>query len=152
MSKFVTKTDFEFFQHINREISSDVIDVSVILYQINLEYTNVNIYGEATEKVTYVGVELPASIKYGENRPLSDSGFGIDQTHDVQFNFVRRILQERKVYPEIGDIIYYNESFFEIDNITEAQLIANRPEYNNSIICFTHLTRRSDIQIEERQV
>ena len=53
------------------------------------------------------------------------------------------------VYPEIGDIIKYNENYYEIDNINEVQLIGSRPEYNHNIICETHLTRRSSLNIEE---
>ena len=57
MAKFVSSRDFEFFQHINREISSEIIDTLVILYKLNLDHVNTNIYGESTEKISYTGVE-----------------------------------------------------------------------------------------------
>ena len=152
MPKFVSSRDFEFFQHINKEISADIVDTLVILYKLNLDYVNTNIYGESTEKISYTGVELSAFIDYRPNAVVSDSGFGIDQTQESEFRFVRSILEERHVYPEIGDIVGYNDAFYEIDNIQEVQLIAGRPGYNESIICETHLTRRSNIQIEPRQV
>ena len=152
MAKFVSSRDFEFFQHINKEISAEIVDTLVILYKLNLDYVNTNIYGESTEKISYTGIELSAFIDYGPNQAVSDSGFGIDQTQEVEFRFVRSILEERHIYPEIGDIIGYNDAFYEINNIREVQLIAGRPGYNESIICETHLTRRSNIQIEPRQV
>ena len=152
MAKFVSSRDFEFFQHINKEISAEIIDTLVVLYKLNLDYVNTNIYGESTEKISYTGIELSAFIDYGPNQAVSDSGFGIDQTQEVEFRFVRSILEERHVYPEIGDIIGYNDAFYEINNIREVQLIAGRPGYNESIICETHLTRRSNIQIEPRQI
>ena len=138
MAKFVSSRDFEFFQHINREISSEVVDTLVTLYKLNLDYVN-------------TGVEVPSLVDYQPNSAISD-GFGIDQVQEAEFRFVRRILQERHIYPEIGDIIGYNDAFYEIDNIKETQLIAGRPAYNQSIICQTHLTRRSNIQIEPRQI
>ena len=152
MAKFVSSRDFEFFQHINKEISAEIIDTLVTLYKLNLDYVNTNIYGESTEKISYTGIELSAFIDYGANTAVSDSGFGIDQTQEAEFRFVRSILEARHVYPEIGDIVGYNDAFYEIDNIQEVQLIAGRPGYNESIICETHLTRRSNIQIEPRQV
>lgn len=152
MAKFVSTRDFDFFQHVNRELSVDIIDVLVILYKMNVDHTDTNIYGEATEKVYNAGVELPSFIDYGTNVNIIEHGFGIDQQHEAQFKFVRRILEEKNIYPEIGDIIHYNEAYFEIDNTTEVQLIASRPDYNQSIICSTHMTRRSDIQLEERQL
>ena len=151
MAKFVSSRDFEFFQHINREISSEVVDTLVTLYKLNLDYVNTNIYGESPEKISYTGVEVPSLVDYQPNSAISD-GFGIDQVQEAEFRFVRRILQERHIYPEIGDIIGYNDAFYEIDNIKETQLIAGRPAYNQSIICQTHLTRRSNIQIEPRQI
>ena len=152
MAKFVSSRDFTFFQHINKELSAEIIDTLVILYKLNLDYVNTNIYGESTEKISYTGIELSAFIDYGENVAVSDAGFGIDQTQEAEFRFVRSILEERHVYPEIGDIVGYNDAFYEINNIREVQLIAGRPGYNESIICETHLTRRSNIQIEPRQV
>ena len=152
MPKFVSSRDFEFFQHINKEISAEIVDTLVILYKLNLDYVNTNIYGESTEKISYTGIELSAFIDYRDNVAISDAGFGIDQTQEAEFRFVRSILEERHVYPEIGDIVGYNDAFYEINNIREVQLIAGRPGYNESIICETHLTRRSNIQIEPRQI
>ena len=151
MAKFVSNRDFEFFQHINREISAEVVDTVVVLYKLNLDYVNTNIYGESTEKISYTGVEVPSFVDYQPNAAISD-GFGIDQIQEAEFRFVRSILEARHVYPEIGDIIGYNDAFYEINNIREVQLIAGRPGYNESIICETHLTRRSNIQIEPRQI
>ena len=152
MAKFVSSKDFEFFQHINREISAEIVDTLVTLYKLNLDYVNTNIYGESTEKISYTGVELSAFVDYRDNVAVSDAGFGINQEQEAEFRFVRSILKERHVYPEIGDIIGYNDAFYEINNTREVQLIAGRPGYNESIICETHLTRRSNIQIEPRQI
>ena len=126
MPKFVSSRDFEFFQHINKEISAEIVDTLVILYKLNLDYVNTNIYGESTEKISYTGIELSAFIDYRDNVAISDAGFGIDQTQEAEFRFVRSILEERHVYPEIGDIVGYNDAFYEINNIREVQLIAGR--------------------------
>jgi hypothetical protein len=149
MPRFVTERDFLFFQHINREIVVDVVDVEVVLYKIIQDIANVNIYGESISKARYRGISLNALIKYPKAQPGSE-GFGYDITQPgVEFRFVRKLLQDVNVYPEIGDIIKYNESYYEIDNINETQLIAARPDYNHNIICETHLTRKSSLNIEE---
>jgi hypothetical protein len=61
-------------------------------------------------------------------------------------------LEETNFYPEVGDIIYHNEGYFEIDNVTEEQLIGGRTDEKFSIICSTFMTRRSSIQTEMRIV
>lgn len=150
MPKFVTDTDFRFFQHINREIVVDVVDVEVILYKIIPDVVSVNIYGESTEKTRYRGISLNALIKYTKKEAETEQGFGYDTVQrDIEFRFVRKLLEDVNVYPDVGDIIRFNENYYEVHNITEAQLIANRPEYNHNIICECHLTRRSGINLEE---
>lgn len=149
MPRFVSDKDFLFFQHINREIVVDVVDVEVVLYKIINDIANVNIYGESITKAKYRGISLNALIKYPKTQPASE-GFGYDTAQPgVEFRFVRKILQDVDVYPEVGDVIYYNENYYEIDNTNEIQLIAGRPEYNHNIICETHLTRKSSLNIEE---
>jgi len=59
------------------------------------------------------------------------------------------LLEQVSTYPEVGDIIYYDESYYEIDNVNDTQLVAGQPQYTTSILCNAHLTRRSGIQIEE---
>jgi len=153
MSRFVSQRDFDFFQHINREIVVDIVDVEVILYKIINDVVQVNIYGEAMEKPTYRGVSLNALIKYPKKVAETTAGFGYDITQtSVEFRFVRKILQDVDVYPEVGDVINYNNNFYTIDNINEAQLIAGRPEYNQAIICEAHLTRRSNLSIEDTHI
>lgn len=149
MPRFITERDFLFFQHINKEIVMDVVDVEVILYKIIPDVISVNIYGESTTKTRYKGISLNALIKYPKTTPQGE-GFGYDATQsDVEFRFVRKLLQDVDVYPDVGDIIGYNGNFYEVDNINEAQLIGSRPEFNHNIICEAHLTRRSGINIEE---
>jgi len=149
MPRFVSERDFLFFQHINREVVVDVVDVEVILYKIIQDVANVNIYGESVSKARYRGISLNALIKYPKTQPGSE-GFGYDTTQPgVEFRFVRKLLQDVDVYPEVGDIILYNENYYEIDNTNEIQLIAGRPDYNHNIICETHLTRKSSLNIEE---
>lgn len=153
MPRFVTERDFRFFQHINREVISDIIDVKVVLYKIVVDTVSVNIYGESTEKTRYKGITIDAVVKYAKQSPSGDDGFGFDATQqDIEFRFARKLLQDVDVYPETGDIIAYNENFYEIHNINEAQLIASRPEFNHSIICEAHLTRRSGLNIVETHI
>ena len=149
MPRFVSQKDFNFFQHINREIVFDVVDVDVILYKIALETTAINIYGESTDKARYTGVELKALVKYPKVQPETKDGFGVDVTQNVEFRFVRSMLENVSTYPEPGDIVGYNGLFYEIDTSTDTQLVAGQPYNSHSIICMAHLTRRSGIQIEE---
>ncbi len=152
MARFVTQRDFEFIQHITRELIDDTMDVGVVLYKIVVESTKINIYGESTTKPRYTPVKVNAIVNYNKNTTVAGDGFGLEQQQRVDFRFARRMLQEVKVYPEIGDILGYNNHYYEINNIQETQLIAGKPGFNTAIICVAHLTRRTSIDIEETPV
>lgn len=152
MPRFVTQRDFEFIQHITRELIDETMDVAVILYKIVVGSATVNIYGEATTKPRYTPVKVNSIVKYNKNTVEKDAGFGVDQDQQVEFRFSRRMLKEVNTYPEIGDVVGYNNHYYEIHNITETQLVAGKPGFNTAIICMAHLTRRTSIDIEEAHV
>jgi len=149
MPRFVGDRDFNLMQHYNRELLNAIVDVDVIIYKMVLDNTSINIYGESTSKTRYTGVELKALVKFKKNVSTTDAGFGVDIEQDVEFRFVRKLLEESQVYPEIGDIIHYDDSYYEIDNINDTQYVAGQPYNSMSILCDAHLTRISGINIEE---
>lgn len=149
MARFVTQRDFDFIQHITRELIDETMDVGVVLYKIVVDSAKVNIYGESVNKPRYTPVKVNAIVKYDKNTVASNDGFGTNQTQQTEFRFARRLLQEVNTYPEIGDIVGYNNHFYEIYNIAETQLIAGKPGFNTAVICMAHLSRRNSIDIEE---
>jgi len=149
MPRFVSSRDFEFMQHINREVVDVIVDTVVVLYKVIPGETEVNVYGESMNKVRYIGVTIPCLIKYDKPTSGSDK-FPIDTAQYAEFRFVRRILEEAQVRPEMGDIVGYNGLFYEIDNTIDSQLIAGKPEYTTSILCPAHLTKKSGLSIEPR--
>jgi hypothetical protein len=132
-----------------------VIDTAVVLYKLVIEDSKTNLYGESLSKTYYQGVECTAIIQRDETTSNYE-GFGADTSQNVQFRFNRFTLNEKGFYPEVGDIIFHNEAYFEIDNVTEDQLVGGRVESGDgekfSIICSTFMTRRSSIQTEMRNV
>jgi hypothetical protein len=148
--KFVSERDVNFFRSINKELLEDVIDVPVILFKLNVIESPTNIYGEAPSKSYHVGTQLNALINRQDKNPTTD-GHILDFNQTSIFSFHRDTLKEKDVYPEVGDIIEYDSSFWEINNAAENQLIADQPFFNWAIICTCHLTRRSALQLEERQ-
>jgi hypothetical protein len=152
MARFVTQRDYEFMQHITREMIDETMDVGVILYKIVVDSVRLNLYGESVTKPRYTPVKVNAVVNYSKNNAASGDGFGVNQEQRVDFRFARRMLQEVNTYPEIGDIIGYNNHYYEINNIQETQLIAGKSGFSTAIICVAHLTRRTSIDIEEVQV
>jgi len=149
MPKFLVGRDLTFFKSIARELVDDVIQVAVVLYKINQYETKVNIYGESLNKTWYPGVEIYAlADKEPEN--IQYEGFGPDNTQSITFKFNRDTCEEKGIYPEIGDIVYFDNSYYEIDNTNEIQFVGGQPDNNFSIVATTFMVSKSSLNIEER--
>lgn len=159
MPKFISNRDVSFFKSIARELVDTVIQNTCVLFKININETKVNLYGEATNKTWYPGVELYTLIAK-EPRSTGYEGFGADTSQNIEFRFDRYMLEEKQTYPEVGDVIYFDNSYYEIDNVNESQFIGGNPfltddlesefSRNMSVICSTFMVTKSNLNIEER--
>ena len=149
MPKFLQTRDIEFFKGIARELVDDVVQNTIVLFKINMNETKVNIYGESLNKTWYPGVELYAL--YSKNpEDIVYEGFGPDMQQNITFKLDRIMCEEKEVYPEVGDIIFFDTSYYEIDNTNEIQFIGGSPDNSFSIVCETFMVSKSTLNIEER--
>jgi len=151
MARFALGRDIKFFEGISRELVDAVVTTAVVLYKLIIEDSKTNLYGESLSKTYYQGVDCNAIIERGDTQVVYE-GFGADTNQTTQFRFNRFTLADKEFYPEIGDIIFHNDAYFEIDNVNEDQLIGGRTgdEEHFSIVCSTFMTRKSTIQTEMR--
>ena len=151
MARFTLARDIRFFEGISRELVDAVVTTGVILYKLIIEDSKTNLYGESLSKTYYQGVNCNAMIQR-EDSQSNYEGFGSDTSQNVEFRFNKFTLEDTGFYPEVGDIIFHNNGYFEIDNVKEEQLIGGRVDEKFSIICSTFMSRRSTIQTEMRVV
>jgi hypothetical protein len=153
MPKFMLDRDLQLFRSFARELVDTVIENTCVLFKVNLNETKINLYGEAMNKTWHPGVELFVMIdKEPEN--VQYEGFGPDNTQNITFKFDRLLCEERNTYPEIGDVIYFDSSYYEIDNTNEIQFVGGLPGTNSdrnwSIVCSAFMVSKSNLNIEER--
>jgi hypothetical protein len=153
MPKFMLGRDLQLFRSFARELVDTVIENTCVLFKVNLNETKVNLYGESTNKTWYPGVELFVLIDK-EPESAQYEGFGPEMQQNITFKFDRLLCEERKIYPEIGDVIYFDNSYYEIDNTNEIQFVGGLPGQNSdrnwSIVCSTFMVSKSNLNIEER--
>ena len=151
MARFALNRDIRFFEGISRELVDAVVENTVTLFKLIVGESKTNLYGESLSKTYYQGVLCNAMIDR-QDTAANYEGFGSDQSQTVEFRFNKFTLADKNIYPEIGDIVFHNDAYFEIDNIREDQLIGGQTVNKWSIICSTFMTRRSTIQTEMRIV
>jgi len=151
MARFALSRDIKFFEGISKELVDAVIETAVVLYKLIVEESQTNLYGESLRKTYYQGVECTAIIER-ESSVSEYEGFGPDKSQNVEFRFNRTTLQDKGFYPEVGDIIFHNQGYFEIDNVREDQMVGGQVDSKFAIICSTFMSRRSSIQTEMRVI
>ena len=149
MPKFLQARDIDLFKSIARELVDTVVQNTIVLYKINMTETKVNIYGESLNKTWNPGVQLYALYSKSPEDVVYE-GFGPEMQQNITFKLDRMMCEEKNVYPEVGDIIFFDTSYYEIDNTNEIQFIGGSPDNNFSIVCETFMVSKSTLNIEER--
>jgi hypothetical protein len=149
MPKFISDRDVTFFKGLAREVVDDVVQNTIVLFKVNLVETVVNLYGEAKNKTWHKGVQLYALINKSPEE-VQYEGFGPQNQQNIEFRLDRYMLAEKNIYPEIGDIIFFDSSYYEIDNTNEIQMVGGLPGNNFSIVCSTFMVSKSNLNIEDR--
>jgi hypothetical protein len=117
--------DISLFRHINKELINNIIQQSVGYYKINLDKTTSNLYGESLTK-TYNDPVLVNCLIERTPPTWSETEFGSDITQDITVRFLRDILVDIQLVPEVGDVVLWQEDYYEIDGTVENQLVVGK--------------------------
>tara|TARA_R110001592_G_scaffold180772_1_gene423291 strand:+ start:261 stop:833 length:573 start_codon:yes stop_codon:yes gene_type:complete len=152
MALFGGSRDISLFQTLNKELINDIIQTEIGYYKFALESTISNMYGESDSKTFYEPVKLACLITRKDQEWQVDE-FGPDMDQGINFALLKEGLEEINLVPEIGDILLFNNNFYEVDAKVENQLLLGKdPDYSianstsgfgksHSIILSTHLSR-----------
>ena len=148
---FVPQKEINLIDSMNEELIDEIIGQSVDIYKVSIDNTDENVYGESTTKYYEVGFRVNCLILFNEPEIIQDD-FGADENASIEMYFQRNNLSSGSLnfYPEMGDMVDWNDTYWEINGTTEPQLIAGNPNYKHSIKATAHKARLSSLQIEER--
>lgn len=125
MAIFGGSRDIDTFKIFSKELINDIITQQVGYYKVVLNDTPVNIYGEALTKNFIGPVLINCLIDRGDFEDgIND--FGPDRSRNVTFRFLKDLMVEANVVPEIGDVVMYNELYYQVDNVNTNQLILGK--------------------------
>ena len=152
MALYGEARDISLFRRVNRELMGSIISEEVIYYKYNITTTKANMYGEAVEGRNFADpVMLFALVEIGpQESPTSD--LGVDFTWTMTFRFLRDDLLSKlnsanqgqgfgtfqqpfiqygaDIHPEVGDIIQYQNGYWEVDNTNATQFFMGKdPDY-----------------------
>jgi hypothetical protein len=163
MAIFGSARDASLLRSINRELINDFIDTEVAFYKLSLEDTAANMYDEADNKVYYAPMRINSLVQKDEKTMLGDD-YGLEYTRTGIFAFHRPDLKDKNIIIEEGDVLEWDNEFWEIDSVGSSQYWSgrnpttdlgftqgDRGEFGESVatIVNAHVTRRNRLNIQE---
>jgi hypothetical protein len=149
--RYFSQRDFNLVHSFNAELLSDIVQTLVQVYKVAANDTNVNVYGEAgggVGRFYHPGVDVEALIEFTDETTVYE-GFGPDRVRIIRFKFNERFMKQINLYPEIGDVIFWDDLYFEVGNTSQTQFVGGQSDKQLSIICDTFLSRKSGLSIEQ---
>jgi len=145
MALFGQSRDISMFRYVNRELMGNIISQQAAFYKLRLTQTNFNMYGEAAEEKYYDGPILLYTLIDLPDQEFPTDDMGVSFSWKPTFRFLRDdLLDKLKDYnqdtiyganlvPQVGDIILYETSYYEITATNAAQYFVGKdPDYPNS--------------------
>ena len=151
--RYFSERDIRFINSINAELMDDIIQTEVTIFKMVADITTTNIYGESKSsvgKTYYPGIEITALIERAEIATDVDD-FGPNRKQNVVFKFREKTLKTVNFFPQVGDLVLFNERYHEIDNVVQEQFLGGISDKSLSIIVNTHYTRLSAVDVVIRQ-
>jgi len=169
MAIFGSARDISMFRKINRELLGDVITQQLAVYKYALDKTKVNMYGEASGGRWFNGPTLLNALITVQNKTDGTSDLGVDFNWSIKIAFLKDDLLDANLVVEIGDVILYQESYFEVDVATDTQYFVGKdPDYpynqnplnpgleqfgyNVSLICEAHYIPADRVNIIKQRL
>lgn len=151
--RYFSDRDMKFMGSINGELMGDIVENLVDIFKISPFHTETNIYGESTEagKWYLPAVRISTLTERPEMTTDSDD-FGPNRNQNHIFKLREKMCQQYSFYPEAGDIVFWNDRYYEIDNVVQEQLLGGQSDKSWSIICNAHYTKISHLNIVPRNV
>jgi hypothetical protein len=152
MALFGGMRDAKFLATINSELLNGIVDTEILFYKLIVERTDSNLYGESDSKSFFDSMLIPALVTKDDKTAQMDD-YGHTYTRTATFAISRDVLENANLYPEVGDIVFWDNEYYELDNVDANQYFAGKnPDtwpngdshgYSVSVVCNAHVTRQT---------
>ena len=158
MPLFGGRRDAKLIKSFNRELINTIIDTPIAYYKIIAGEQETNTYDESLKKSFYHPVLFASIIDRSDRDHSEQDGAGQDYNQTATFALLHQDLQRYNIIPEPGDVIEWDNEYYEIDTLGENQYFMGKNHdtsfrgdthgLNMSIVLGAHVTRKNMPNIE----
>jgi len=132
---FAGQKERDFAKQVADELVESVIGQPIAYYAINAEDTNFHpLYGEAIEKTFLPPIRVYVLVDYVDEGYESPDSFGIEKRTSLNLFFhKRRLTADQNLFVRVGDVVEYNEVYFEITKLSEPRQLFGQAQHKLEI-------------------
>lgn len=159
MALFGSAKDVDLFRKINKELLYKIIDTEIALYGYNPNGSDSDLRGETDNRFYYEPIRISCLINRSNPVFNNTNGMGTSFNQNLELAFLTDTLKDLNLYPKTGDIIEWDNDFYEITTVFSNQYFSGKNQvtdynssyfgYDVSVIVNANYTKRSSIQILE---
>jgi hypothetical protein len=119
--RFFSSRDLRLIASLNGELMGDIIENIIQMYKIAPDQTETNMYGETSAKTGkwyFPAIQISALVER-ESMNSEYDDFGVSRSQNYIFKMREKMLRQIEFYPEIGDIVFFNDRYYQISNVTQ---------------------------------
>ena len=132
MALFTSRRDSDLVKTFNKELLHKIISQQISFYKHKISETKTNIYGESSGDKFYDGPFLFYSLIKKSPQEQKHLEEGITFNRNIEVSLLLDDLVIADVRPEIGDIILFEEGYYEISTSVSNQFFGGKdPKYPN---------------------
>ena len=100
----------------------------------------------------YQGLRVAALIEQEDQTYDTAEYPGAELNQAATFNFLRKTIKNAGLFLELGDVLSWNDSYWEVNGVVENQLVYGQTENTLTITVTTHMSRKTKLQLERVRV
>lgn len=150
MSIYFTDKEKALANSLNEELIEDINKQEFVLYKINFEASDSNIYGESPNKVFEPGISIWGMITLTDIEATTSAARGVSQIRKINIAIQKQQLIDNSFYFDEGDYVYWDSQYFEVKSIKRPQKVQGLPAHDWSFILDCESIGISELTITDR--
>ena len=150
MGLFLNNRDLRLYRNINRQLINKIIGTSINYFKMNILQSKQNIYGQSLQKIYFQNIKIMGLVQFQDYR-AQNGQMGYNVFNNLKLRLDRQYMIQIDLYPQVGDVIQWNNQYYDISTVVQNQFIGGQTNQQNkwSIICQCSLTNKSRTNLQQ---
>lgn len=133
---FTGQKERDLAKHISDEVIEKIIGQPLVYYPLDIERTDFHsLYGEAIKKSFLPPIRVYGLVEFEDEGTNHADSFGVEKRTKLKVHFnKRRLTEDQNLFVTTGDVLEYNQIFYEIVSLSEPKQLFGRADTKTEVM------------------